>query len=75
LRHSAPVDIEWLRGDRRVGEGHIEYADVAAAGGTMRLPTSGRVVVRASGPNRALVSGAQATITFSYREFEQVRAP
>jgi hypothetical protein len=65
------LDVEWVRGNRRVGESRVDYTDVAVDGGTLRLPSGGQGSARASGVQRTLVTGATARLTFTYRDFEQ----
>ncbi|MFN2566742.1 MAG: hypothetical protein ABR499_17230 [Gemmatimonadaceae bacterium] len=67
------LDVEWVRGNRQVGESRVDYADVAMDGSTLRLPSGGRGSARPGGVQRTLVSRAAATLSYSYRDFEQVR--
>ena len=67
------LDVEWVRGNRRVGESRVHYADVAIDGGMLRLPSGGQGSARTSGVQRTLVTRAAATLTFTYRDFEQTR--
>jgi hypothetical protein len=67
------LDVEWLRGTDRVGEGRIDYADVEIDGRSFRLPARGTASVRVRGVQRTVVTGATANITFSYRDFAAVR--
>jgi hypothetical protein len=65
------LDVEWVRGDARSAVGRLVYADVSVPGGVVRLPTGGqltldRIYGAAAG---ALLSGAEATLTYTYRDF------
>lgn len=68
------LEIDYLKGTRAFATGSIEYADLPIAGSTLRLPVSGRAVLRASGVTRALVSGASSAFTYAYRDVRAVRA-
>lgn len=67
------LELEHFRDDRRVGQSRIDYAEITIDGSSLRLPVAGVASIRASGPNRTLVSGATAQLAYSYRDFTSVR--
>ena len=69
------LDIEWLDGKRVAGESRIEYAELPVAGGTLRLPSSGRATARPGGATRVAVSRADVTIEFTYSDFRTDEGP
>lgn len=68
------LDLEHVRGDRPFAWVRVDYADVVVGESKLRLPSAGSGSVRPRGLNRTLVTGAAATFTYTYRNFEQVRA-
>ena len=70
------LDLEWVRGAERSAVGRLDYADVPVPGGTLRLPTGGRLAIEqiyGAAPN-ALISGAASTLTFTYEGFAPAAA-
>jgi hypothetical protein len=67
------MEIEWLRSNDAVGRSRIDYADIDVAGSRLRLPASGHATARPSGLTRTLIRRAEVSLTFEYRDVQQVR--
>jgi hypothetical protein len=68
------IDVEWLDATRRVGDATIDYADITVGGSRLRFPSHGRAALyRFSGPVGLFARSATGTLTYAYRDFEQVR--
>jgi hypothetical protein len=65
------LELEYLNGDERFGQVIVAYADVAVAGTTLRLPTTGSFSTRLLQAPRGTT--ATGTIAFSYWGFEEIR--
>ena len=69
MRH---LELEYLNGDRAFCTLSVEYAEVAIAGTTLRLPVTGAVSLwPVEAPRGTIVT---ATLSFGYSRFEEVRA-
>jgi hypothetical protein len=66
------LEFEHFQNGRSIANTHVDYRDVTVGGSRLRLPSSGRVEGRPSGRLGLLLTGVAATLTYSYRGFEQV---
>ena len=66
------LEFEYLRDGRPFAETSVDYADVAVAGSTLRLPDRGRASVRPGGVGRALLARVNATYTFHLQDVRPV---
>ena len=65
------LELEYLNGDKPLGNVTVEYRDVAVAGTALRLPVAGSVSLRPlQAPRGTTVMG---TFSFNYWGFEEIR--
>jgi hypothetical protein len=65
------IELEYVDGEDPRGTVRLDFADVAVAGGTLRMPVGGEIDVRPSRTNPA--KRTQTTLTITYSGFEEVR--
>jgi hypothetical protein len=65
------LELEYLNGDKPLGNVTVDYRDVAVAGTALRLPVAGSVSLRpVQAPRGTTVMG---TFSFNYWGFEEIR--
>ncbi|MEO7823726.1 MAG: carboxypeptidase-like regulatory domain-containing protein [Gemmatimonadaceae bacterium] len=68
------LDVEWLDGNRRIGDAVVDYTDMPVGGSALRLPVGGRAALyRITGPMSLAVRSASATFTHEYHDFARVQ--
>ena len=64
------IELEYVDGEEVRGTVRLDFADVAVAGGTLRMPIGGAFAMRPSQKNPA--RRTEGKLTFSYSGFEEV---
>jgi carboxypeptidase family protein len=67
------IELEYVDGVESRGTVRVDFADVAVAGGTLRMPVGGAFAMRPSRKNPT--RRTEGKLTFTYSGFEQVRPP
>jgi hypothetical protein len=62
------VEFEYLDDGDPYARATLDYADLSVGGAAIRLPSGGHGWVRLRGPQRALISGADATFAIRYSD-------
>jgi hypothetical protein len=64
------IDFEYVDGDQSRGTVRLDFDDIAAAGGTLRMPIGGVYAMRPSRQNPA--KRTEGKLTYTYTHFEEV---
>ena len=64
------IELEYVDGEEVRGTVRLDFADVAVAGGTLRMPIGGAFAMRPSQKNPA--RRTEGKLTFAYSGFEEV---
>ena len=65
------IELEYVDGDESRGTIRLDFADVAVAGGTLRMPVGATFTMRPSRKNPA--RRTEGKVTYTYSGFEEVR--
>jgi len=65
------IELEYVDGDESRGTVRVDFADVAVAGGTLRMPVGAAFTMRPSRKNPA--RRTEGKVTYTYSGFEEIR--